>query len=203
VSEPRSDEHPSEALIRRATAGDRTALEQLLAAHLPGLRGFIRLQAGRLLRAKESASDLAQSVCREALEDLTEFDYRGEAAFRHWLFKRAHRKILRRHEYYSAQKRDAAREHPADASADDELLAAYRTLCTPSRELMDRQAVERIEAAMDRLPEDQRQAITLHRLVGLPHKDIASELGKTEGAVRNLVYRGLARLGMLLAEGAQ
>jgi RNA polymerase sigma factor (sigma-70 family) len=58
--------------------------------------------------------------------------------------------------------------------------------------------MQRVEAAFDELPEDYREAITLHKLCGLSHAEIAERLGRSEGAVRNLVYRGISRLALLV-----
>ncbi len=63
--------------------------------------------------------------------------------------------------------------------------------------------VASIERAFDALPDDYKEAISLHRMVGLSHAEIAAHMGRTEGAVRNLVYRGLALLAMRLGEGGQ
>ena len=52
--------------------------------------------------------------------------------------------------------------------------------------------------AFAQLPEDYREVITLSRVVGLSHGQIASQLGKSEGAVRVLLHRALARLSGLL-----
>ena len=46
----------------------------------------------------------------------------------------------------------------------EELFACYASLTTPSREAMGEEAMRRLEEAMDQLPEDYREAITLHRL---------------------------------------
>lgn len=191
----------TEDLIDRAKDRDRRALEELLVRNLSGLEGYLRLRMGPVLRSKESGADLVQSVCREVLRDLSTFEFRGEAAFRHWLYTRARHKLLHKRRDLSAQQRDVEREQPfAGDSRDAALLSAYRGVCTPSADLAAREAVARIEAAFDALPDDHKEAITLHRLVGLGHKEIAEQLGRSEGAVRNLVYRGLARLAMALEQ---
>jgi RNA polymerase sigma-70 factor (ECF subfamily) len=193
-----------EDLITRATQGDPVAVEALVAKHLPGLRAFIRLRAGKLIRARESCSDLVQSVAREALSDLADFEYRGEKAFRQWLYKRGLHKIINRAEYYRAEKRAAHREvrlESDDTEPGEALANAYASLATPSHEAVGGEAMRRLEEAMDELPEDYREAITLHRLVGLSQSEIAASMGRSEGAVRNLIYRGLARLTILMGEG--
>ena len=49
-------------------------------------------------------------------------------------------------------------------------------------------------AAMDRLPRRQREAVLRHAIDGVPHAELASELGVTETVSRQLVSRGLAKL---------
>jgi RNA polymerase sigma-70 factor (ECF subfamily) len=190
-----------EELVERMADGDREALEILLQRHLPALRGFVRLRTGEVLRARESASDLVQSVCREILTHMERFQYRSEAGFRQWLYATALRKIKNRVEYHRAQKRDPSLEAapPPDAS-DDALLDCYGSFCTPSRELMSREEIARIEAAFDRLPDEYREAIVLAKVVGLSRAEMAAELGRTEGAVRTLLSRALSRLAEVLDE---
>jgi RNA polymerase sigma-70 factor (ECF subfamily) len=63
---------------------------------------------------------------------------------------------------------------------------------------MAKEAVERIEAALDALPEDYREVITLAKLVGLSRAEIGEVMGRSEGAVRTLLFRAQARLAELL-----
>ncbi len=175
--------------------------ESLFQRNLPRLVAFIRARAGRAIAARESAVDLAQSVCREVLADMGEFEYRGDEAFRAWLFAQATRKILDRNRYLHRERRDIAREQPAAPSEDEagSLLQAYATMCTPSRQVAAREELQRIEAAVGSLPEAQRDAVTLSRLMGLGYPEIATIMGCTESAVRGLVARGLAALAARLA----
>jgi RNA polymerase sigma factor (sigma-70 family) len=181
----------------RAASRDKHALEQLLVRHLPHLTGWLRLRMGQKLRARETPEDLVQSVAREALGELSTFEWRGEAAFRHWLYTRAQHKLQDRIKFFDAQRRDPAREvpPPQDSQA---LLDCYGSLCTPSRELASVEALRRIEAAFDELPEDYKEAITQYRICGLDYDEIAERMGRSEGAVRNLVYRGISRLALLV-----
>jgi DNA-directed RNA polymerase specialized sigma24 family protein len=94
-------------LVQHATQGDRPAIDQLLERYLPGLRAFIRMRAGPMIRRRESESDLAQSVCREVLEHLDQFQYGDEVGFKRWLYTTALRKIL--HRYESGTRRSATR----------------------------------------------------------------------------------------------
>lgn len=170
---------------------EATDLEAALARLLPRLRAFVRLNVDAALRAKESCSDLVSSVCREVLENKDRVEYRGDEALRAWLFTWALNKIRDRQRHWLAQRRDVRREEvPVEA----DLLACYQTFCTPSRDAMLHEQVERIEAAFDLLPAQYREVITLSRIVGLAHAEIAERVGSTPGAVRTQLNRALVRL---------
>ncbi|HEX5051632.1 MAG TPA: sigma-70 family RNA polymerase sigma factor [Planctomycetota bacterium] len=190
---------PTEALVAAARRQDRASIEQLLVRHLPGLEAFVRLRMGPALRGLLTPPDLVQSVCREVLEDLSGFEFRGEAPFRHWLYVCAENKLREKHRFHHAGKRDQKAEIPIpDGST---FLPAYRQLVTPSQDLEAKEAMRRVEAAFDLLPDDYREAVTLHKLVGLNHAEIAERMQRSEGAVRNLVYRGISRLALLVDGG--
>lgn len=189
-------------LLQRASQGDAAAVETLLAQHLPALRAFVRLKAGAMLLAKESCSDLAQSVCRDILENAARFQFDGEDGFRRWLYTTALRKIADRHEYWLAAKRDAIRD--AAAPDDDEELAAHcRAFYTPSEHAIAREDLQRVEAALARLSDEQRDVVLMAKLLGLSRAEIGEQLGKSEGAVRNILYRALAELAEVLGGEAQ
>jgi len=166
---------------------------------LPGLRAFVRLRLGDRLRSRESSQDIAQSVCREALTDLDRFEYRGPHSFRNWLYLHAERKIRDRGRFWGRERRDMDREHGRGAEK-DELEAQIRTFFTPSRDAAAREELERVEQAFRQLPEDYRRVIILVRVLGLPHREAASELGRTELATRTLLSRALARLALLVED---
>ena len=187
--------------LTSARQGDRQAFNSLFARTMPQLIAFLRVKVGRLISARESVRDLAQSVCREVLEDMDDFEYAGDAAFQKWLFQQASRKILDRQRYLRRERRDAGREVSADADPEAEarsLLDCYATLCTPSQVAGAREELARIEAAIAQLPENQRDAVCLSRLMGLSYPDVAERMGCTEPAARALVARGLAKLAQRL-----
>ena len=183
-------------LVARATRGDAAAIEDLLVRHLPALRAFVRLRTGPDVRARESNSDLVQSVCREVLAEIAHFEYRGESAFRHYLFTAALRKILDRGRSVAA-----ARRHGMAAAdgAEPDLVLQYSRSFSPSRRLIAREDAERLEAAFDALPDDQREVVVLSRVVGLSFAEIAGFMNRSENAVQKLHARALARVLTLLS----
>lgn len=193
-----------EALTVAAAQGDRAALESLLEHYLPDLRAFVRLRAGAGLRARESASDLVQSVCRQVLEQASEFQHPNEGAFRRWLFTTATRKIVNRAEYHAAERRDVGREvritGGLDPAGDARMLTRYRGFATPTRALGLKEEMQRVEAAFDTLGEEERELVLEVHLLGTPRAELAARAGKSEGALRVQLHRTLAKLAVLLGE---
>jgi RNA polymerase sigma-70 factor (ECF subfamily) len=189
------------------TAADdaqRREVERLLKEHLNGLRAFVRLRAGPVVRSREAESDVVQSACREVLSRAHDYRHGGEAGFRHWLYTAALRKIVDKHERHTATKRDVRREQSlstADEGAQDAaLLATYQAFASPSQVASAREQLDRVEAAFAQLGEDHREAILLSRVVGLSRAEVAAEMGRSEASVRNLLHRALMHLARLLEE---
>lgn len=193
VSPPMTDTFRS--LFMRARSGDRDARDLLLAEHLPGLRAFVRAKTGPALRAREAASDLVQTVCREVLADLDTVECSEPVEFQRWLYAVALHKIVRKAEYHAAEKRSPRREAAQD---DDGLLQGYASICRPSEVVSSREQVARIERALDALSEDDRDVIVQARLLGMPSSEIASATGRSDVAVRKHLSRARARLALLL-----
>lgn len=184
--------------LELARRGDEAALQEILQRNLPGLRAFVRLQCGPALTARESPSDLVQSVCREVLQHLDAVDTGGEAGFRRWLYTTAMRKIRNRAAFWQAERRDRRRETPQEPATERALAEVCRTLSTPSALAQGNELVERVEVAFGQLSEDEREVILLARVLGHGHQQIAELTGRSAGACRVLLHRALGRLSALL-----
>ncbi len=186
--------------IAAARRGEPRAVDTLFARNLPRLVAFIRARTGKAVAARESAVDIAQSVFREVLQDADRIELKGESAFRNWLFMQATRKVLDRAKYLGRDRRDVGKEIalPDAGPAADALLACSGTIASPSSHAAAKEELERFEAAVELLPDNQRDAVTMSRLMGLSHQQVAEQLGTTESAVRGLVARGLAALSSQL-----
>ena len=166
---------------------DPRELAALLERYMPRLRAFVRLRVDASVRAQESASDLVQTVCREVLENAERFEYQGEERFRAWLFQTALNKIRDKAKYHHAERRAPAaeagpidsRQHPPDVGS------------SASQVAIAKETAEAMERAFDLLTDDHREVITLSRIVGLPHAEIARQMGRSEDAVRVLLSRAL------------
>ncbi len=176
-------------LVEAAGKGDPGALEELVGRHLPRLHIYVRLRMGPQLRAREATADVVQSVCREVLEDLEGFEYRGEGSFLHWLFTAAVNKMREKARFHGREKRKLDREVPIVEDA----AQAYASLVTPSCAVISIEEVDRIERVFARLPDEYREVITLTKIAGVPYAEVAEHLGRTGPAMRMLLGRALAR----------
>ena len=177
-------------LVAAATRGEAPALDALVVKNLPKLHAFVRLRMGAQLRAREGTVDVVQSVCRTVLKDLPQIEYRGEPAFLRWLFTAALNKLRERGRFHGREQRSPLRERSLDVDA----MTGYGNFTSPSQAAIGVEEIARIESAFDRLSEDYREVITLSRIVGLSHREIAEQIGRTEGATRTLLGRALAKL---------
>jgi RNA polymerase sigma-70 factor, ECF subfamily len=190
-------------LLARLRSGDEAALAEFVEANRPALMGFLHARIGGHLAKKVEPEDILQDACLEAIRSLDKAPL-AEWDPLHWLFQVCERKIIDAHrKFFESQKRDAAREASIPDGSEmagglGNLLAASMT--TPSAAFSRDQRQLRVLAAIDTLPEDQREALRLRYLVGLPSKEIAQKLGKTDGAVRVMLSRSLAKLQEMLGE---
>lgn len=203
---PPEPESPRDHLLRSASEGDQEAIARLAEQYLPGLRGYISNKAGWVIAGKESCSDLAQSVCREALQGLSEgrFEFRGDAAFRQWMYQAADHKILNRNRYWSTKKRDVQREELAgDREWEQPMTGIPHEDPTPSVAIIREETKTRLGHYLNRLPPQFREIIRLVHFESLSHKEASLLLGIEEAHSRVLLSRALARLATLCTEEDQ
>jgi RNA polymerase sigma-70 factor, ECF subfamily len=190
-------------LTQRVRQHDVTALAEYLVVHRRGLIGFIEKQLGTALRRKVEVDDVFQEVGVEAIRALPEADLANREVFG-WLCQIAERRIIDAHRrFFGAQKRDAGREVALGTPSGDtqhaaliDLLAASMTTATQA---LSRKGHEiKLFEALASLPEDQREALRLRYVENLPSKEIATRLGKTDGAVRVMLTRALSRMQQIL-----
>ena len=185
-----------DAALARASQGDRTALQDLVAAHLPALERFIRRRTGDRLLGKESLADLVQSAAREALVHLGTHEFRGAPAFQAWLYRIALTKIIQKHRYHHAARRDVRREAEADSEVSLSDVCVH--FGSPSQDAIANEMERRFTAAFAKLSPDHQEIFFLARVLELSYAEIAAQLGKSEDACRNQLVRAVAKLGTYL-----
>jgi len=186
---------PLEATFRRVQAGEQDAARELLAALLPELESFVRQHIGAV-REHESVADLTQSVAGDLLPLVHRESFVDLAGFRAWLRRVARNKIVDRHRYHGADRRDHARRADVSPSVAETLglTRGAAPLPSPSQVAMSGEDTAQLERALLRLPDDQRQVVTMARMLGMAHRDIALALDRSEVACRMLLRRGMVNL---------
>jgi RNA polymerase sigma-70 factor (ECF subfamily) len=196
-----------EEVARRVRQRDTAALGEFLVACRPRLLVFIERQLGTALRRKLEPDDIYQEISAEAVRALPTTELGARDPFG-WLCQLAEHRIIDAHrKFFATQKRAAAREVGLDSPADEsqhagiiDLLVASMT--TASQAFSRNQREFRLLTALATLPEDQREALRLRYLEGLPSKEIAARLGKSDGAVRVMLTRSLGKLQEMLGPEA-
>lgn len=185
---------------------DPAALAAFLERRRPALLSFVERRLGAALRGKVEPDDVLQEVAVKAVRELPTADLSSRDPFG-WLCRLAEECIIDSHRHFSAGKRDCGREvpgsvAPADGSQDlVALLAASVT--TPTQAVVRNERERRLRETLATFPEEHREALRLRYGEGLPTKEVARRLDKTDVAVRVLLARLVRRLQELLGPGEE
>lgn len=169
-------------------------IDALLLEQMPALLVFLRHQAGEELAARETVEDLAQSVCREILQDSPALQFADKKQFRTYLFLQAVRKVVDRARFHRMAKRDMRREQPLPETRSAGEVGVYGSLVTGTQVAVAREQLAIVEKSLQLLPDAQREAVLLSRVAGLSYEEIAKQKGVAESTIRALAARGLTRI---------
>jgi RNA polymerase sigma-70 factor (ECF subfamily) len=170
-------------IVRRVQSGDVRAFELLVAKYQ---RRILRLIA-RFIRDPAEVEDLAQDTFMRAYRAIAQF--RGDSAFYTWLYRIA---VNTAKKSLADGKRDRVIAQTDTENEDGETFADGEQLtddATPEAEMASRQIAEVVNAAVEDLPEELRQAITLREVEGLSYEEIAELMQCPIGTVRSRIFR--------------
>ncbi len=163
-----------------------------------------RLQIDPRLRPKLDASDVVQQTLLRAHEKLNQFRGQSDAELGAWLREILANNLAMAARSYRAERRDVARERSLDAGREGSGLLPGAWLAadqsSPSQHVMREEQLLHLADALECLPEEQRRAVELHHLKGLTVAEVARAMGRSKPAVVGLLFRGLKRLRVRLAE---
>jgi RNA polymerase sigma-70 factor (ECF subfamily) len=170
-------------LLAAARAGDRAALEALLARHQPRIFRF----GMRMCREEESAKDVLQETLLAAARGIR--DFRGGAAVSTWLYTIARSFCIkaRRASKFAPEHVDSLDRAPEAAQVPD----ARRG---PEEDVAGRQVEDALSAAIGGLEPMYREALVLRDVEGLSAPEVAQILGISVEAVKSRLHR--ARLAV-------
>lgn len=180
-------------LFSRVRDGDSAAFGDLYRRYHDELLFAVRAHLGPALRARLESEDILQSVAVDAFRALSRIDVDSPDGLRRYLHVMVVNKIRGRADHFGAIKR--AGDVPLTPSRAEGLHGEGEP------RYHDAPRFERLERALGALPDDMREVIVLRKIDGLPSQQVATELGRSDAAVRKLYSRAMARLTLLLADG--
>ncbi|WP_038208323.1 RNA polymerase sigma factor RpoE [Xenophilus azovorans] len=176
---------PDFQLVQRTVAGDQKAYELLVLKYQRRIERLI----GRMVRDVDLVEDIAQETFIRAYRALHQF--RGEAQFYTWLYRIA---VNTAKKALVDMKRDPTVPEAALRGADDD-DETYRggnepiSDETPDSVLAAQEIAAAVNAAMEALPAELRQAVTLREIEGLSYEEIAEVMNCPIGTVRSRIFR--------------
>ncbi|MFO1337546.1 MAG: RNA polymerase sigma factor RpoE [Burkholderiaceae bacterium] len=182
------------ALVERVKQGDVRAFEMLVVKYQRRIERLI----GRMVRDTDLVADIAQESFIRAYRALPQF--RGDSAFYTWLYRIA---VNTAKKALVDLKRDPLVTESALAGAEDDDETSRRGLepsdmATPDALLASKEIATTVNAAIEALSEDLRQAITLREIEGLSYEEIADVMNCPIGTVRSRIFRAREAIALRL-----
>ncbi|MEN9544106.1 MAG: hypothetical protein RLZZ598_939 [Pseudomonadota bacterium] len=173
-------------LVERVKRGDTRAFEMLVVKY----RRRIERLIGRMVRDVDLVPDIAQESFIRAYRALPNF--RGESAFYTWLYriavntaKKQLMELKRDPLVFEAARFDDGEDGHETSRAENELSDGE----TPESVLATKEIAVTVNAAIESLSDDLRQAITLREIEGLSYEEIAAVMNCPIGTVRSRIFR--------------
>jgi RNA polymerase sigma-70 factor (ECF subfamily) len=174
-------------LVERTVAGDQKAFELLVLKYQRRIERLI----GRMVRDTDLVEDIAQETFIRAYRALSQF--RGEAQFYTWLYRIAVNTAkkalvdLKRDPLVSetALRGTGGDDEDETSAVENELTSAE----TPETVLAAKEIAAAVNSAMEALPDELRQAVTLREIDGLSYEEIAEVMNCPIGTVRSRIFR--------------
>lgn len=180
-------------LVLRARDGDTSAVDEICTRYIPRLNRWARGRLPAWARGALDTQDLVQDTLVQVVKRLDQFDPKHEGAFQAYARQALLNRI--RDEIRRAQRKPAGdvldTSHPSREPS-------------PLEEAIGQQALERYEAALQRLRPEEREAVVLRVEFRHSMAEIAAAMGKPSAAAAHMaVSRALVRLAEEMAHGRQ
>lgn len=170
-------EEVDERLLVEAAQKDPSRFADLYEHHFDRIYAFI----ARRVRDRYEAQDLTSEVFHQALANIKRYTYRG-VPFSAWLFRIASNAIVDRSRRVNRERDVLMQQDPEDI------------------QLQDSENHARLFQTVNGLPPDQRRVIELRFAEQKSIREIAEEMNRTEGAIKQLQFRALQNLRARMGE---
>ena len=173
-----------QSLVQRAQRHDREAFARLYEEYFDKIYRYIALKTGNRVEAE----DMTQQVFIKALNSISSYKWKG-SPFSAWLFRIAHNQMV---DYLRKKTRQAT------VSLDESSVAARDNPQTTTEKKMN---IEQLAIATRELTAAQQEVILLRFSGELPIAQVASIMGKSEGAVKALQHSAIVALRKIMKTG--
>jgi len=189
-------------LLKQVQAGDRGALDQLLARHRSFLLSVVELRMDHKMRARMDPSDVVQEAQLEAARRIEDYFGREPMPFHLWLRKTAYQNLLRlRRQHVDADCRSVEREIPLPDNSS--AMLARKILShepNPGQEAVEREMARRLRQAVAQLPEIDGEVLLMRTLEGLTNQEVAQVLDIDASAASKRYGRAILKLRQILID---
>ncbi|MCV2884949.1 RNA polymerase sigma factor [Aestuariibacter sp. AA17] len=173
-------EKTDEQLINKALQGNKKAWLSLIKRYESSIYNY----ALRMTGNRDDAMDLLQEVFVSVFRNLS--NYRGEGAFKSWLFKIAHYRCI---EFYRRKKPSHGLEDVPEVECQQG---------TPEQQFSAGQHNGKLAVAMQQLPLAQKAVVELKFFGQFTFEEIAEQLGISTNTAKSRLYSALGKLKTLL-----
>ena len=195
------DKRHNDDLVRRAAAGEESAMAELFDRHRDRLRRMVRLRLDRRLQGRVDPSDVLQDAYVDLVEKLPEYASRPGLPFFLWLRLVVGERLLRVHRHHlGAALRDAGREISLHQGGMPQASSASLAAQLLGRITSASQAVARLELqrllqdAINAMESIDREVIALRHFEDLSNDEVAAALGLSKAAASKRYVRAMVRL---------
>ncbi len=161
-------------IVLAAKGGDRSAFAQLYNQYVDAIHAYAYHQTGN----RERAEDVTATTFARAFEEIARFEWRG-VPYSAWLYRVASNLLARERRRPRWIELPEVTVDPGEGPED----AALRG-----------ERASRVRSALRQLSADQRRAVALRYGSGLRNGEVATVMGKSEGAVKLLIFRATRSL---------
>ncbi len=200
---PSSDQ--TDALLIAAKGGDDRAINRLLEKHRGPVRRLVQLRLDRKVQQRVDVSDVVQEVMVEASGRLIKYLDDPVMAFHLWLRQIAWDHIIdtyRRHRVSAKRNMDREQSMSVPAGQDHSTAELVVQICdpalTPAAAASQREIARRVESAIERLNDQDKEIILMRHYEHLSNLEIAEVLGLNPPAASMRYLRAVRRLRQLL-----
>ena len=190
------------SLLDQIREGNSQALAEYIEKQRLPLLSIIRRKMSGGLQSKVEPDDIFQEVCTSAMQSIGDVDFSDRDPFV-WLCHLIDRRVVDAHRRFNAKKRASDQEvrmfGGGNASQGGVIDMLVASITSPSMAFSRKQKESKLWSALRSLPEDQQQALTMRYMQNLGSKEIAQQLGKSDGAIRVMLTRATKKLEQIMS----